>query len=520
MSQTTPQVFVPLAGSERKPLAHALPGGRDTGPAPKNEEVDVSIYLKSQTASPTSAQPGQHMTREAYAAQARISDATVQEITQFAHQYGLNVMEVDPVGRVIKLHGTVETMQKAFGVELHRYEHGDEEYRVREGSVMLPQNIAPLVAGVVGLDDRPQARRRRHILVEEASATFSPPEVASLYHFPTQGNGQGQAVAIIELGGGYRRTDLSTYFGQLGLNVPKVTTVKVDGGKNAPTTPQGADGEVALDIQIVGAVAPGAHIVVYFAPNTDQGFLDAITKAVHDTTNAPSVISISWGGPESSWTTQTMQLMDQAFQIAGTLGVTVCCAAGDNGSGDGVTTDSLAHVDFPASSPNALACGGTHLESANNMITNESVWNNGANGATGGGISDVFALPTWQANAHIPTSINAGSRVGRGMPDVAADADPQTGYQVLVDGQSLTVGGTSAVAPLWAGLLALINQQLGKPVGFINPALYQQINQSQVFNDIVSGSNNGYAAGPGWDACTGWGSVDGTKLLNALKSLV
>jgi kumamolisin len=517
MSQTAPQAFVPLPGSERKPFAEVFPGGRDTGPAPKNEDVDVSIYLKPVVTQPPSAQPGQHMTREAYAAQSRAHEEDLQQVVQFAQQHGLGIVEVDPVGRIVKLHGTVEAMQQAFKVELHRAEHGDEEFRVRQGPVHLPAHLIPLVAGVVGLDDRPQAKRRRHIMAEAATAAYTPPQVASLYHFPTQGNGQGQAVAIIELGGGYRKSDLTTYFGQLGLSVPKVTAVKVDGGKNAPTTPQGADGEVALDIQIVGAVAPGAHIVVYFAPNTDQGFLDAITKAVHDTANSPSIISISWGGPESSWTAQSMQLMDQAFQTAGTLGVTVCCAAGDNGANDGVTTDSLAHVDFPASSPNVLACGGTHLESANNTITGESVWNNGSNGATGGGISDVFALPTWQANAHVPASINPGSHVGRGVPDVAGDADPQTGYQVLVDGQQLTVGGTSAVAPLWAGLLALINQQLGKPVGFINPTLYQQINQAQVFNDIVAGNNNGYSAGPGWDACTGWGSADGTKLLNALE---
>src|SRR6185312_1060471 len=168
-------------------------------------------------------------------------------------------------------------------------------------------------------------------------------------------------------------------------------------------------------------------------------------------------------------------------------------------------------------SPNVLACGGTRLEGSGSTISSEVVWNNGSNGATGGGVSDVFDLPTWQANAQVPPSINAGSRVGRGVPDVAGDADPQTGYSVLVDGQALTVGGTSAVAPLWAGLLALINQQLGKPVGFINPTLYQQINQAQVFNDITSGANNGYSAGPGWDACTGWGSADGTKLLSALE---
>ena len=516
MSQSAPQAVVPVPGSERKPLVEVFPEARDVGPVAPDEQVEVSVYL-TPPASLASLQPGERLTREEYDARARASAADLAEVERFAHEQGLAVLEADPVRRLVRLHGTAAVMQKAFGVELRQYEYADKNYRARAGSVFLPARLAALVAGVVGLDDRPQARRLRHILATEATATYTPPQVASLYNFPTQGNGQGQAVAIIELGGGYQSSDLTTYFGQLGLPVPNVTSVSVDGGKNAPTNPQGADGEVALDIQIVGAVAPGAQMVVYFAPNTDQGFLDAITRAVHDTSNGPSVISISWGGPESSWTSQTIQLMDQAFQTAGTLGITVCCASGDNGARDGVTTDTLAHVDFPAASPNVLACGGTRLESANGVLSSETVWNNGDGASSGGGISDVFDLPTWQANAHVPPSINPGSRVGRGVPDVAANADPQTGYQVLVDGQALTVGGTSAVAPLWAGLLALINQQRGKSVGFLNPLLYQQINQSQVFRDIVGGNNNGYSAGPGWDACSGWGAADGTKLGNALK---
>jgi len=214
-----------------------------------------------------------------------------------------------------------------------------------------------------------------------------------------------------------------------------------------------------------------------------------------------------------------MQAMDQAFQAAAALGITVCCAAGDNGSSDGVN-DGKAHVDFPASSPFALACGGTRLESANNAVTSEVVWNdNSATSATGGGISDVFDLPTWQAGANVPPSKNPGGRVGRGLPDVAGDADPQTGYQVHVDGQDVVFGGTSAVAPLWAGLIALINQQRGKPVGYLNPILYQnyaQLAQANALRDVTSGNNGDYSAGPGWDACTGLGTPDGAKLLAAL----
>jgi kumamolisin len=236
---------------------------------------------------------------------------------------------------------------------------------------------------------------------------------------------------------------------------------------------------------------------------------------VHDTTNNPSIVSISWGGPESSWTQQAMTSMDEAFQSAGAMGVTVCVAAGDDGSTDGVT-DGLNHVDFPASSPNVLACGGTELMASGNTIASEVVWNELANneGATGGGISDVFPLPSWQNAAGVPASANPTHNVGRGVPDVAGDADPNTGYVTLVDGQPDVIGGTSAVAPLWAGLIALINESMGKPVGFINPLIYQ--NPKGDFNSITSGNNGAYTVGPGWSACTGLGSPIGAAIAAAL----
>jgi kumamolisin len=270
-----------------------------------------------------------------------------------------------------------------------------------------------------------------------------------------------------------------------------------------------------LDIEVAGAIAPKAKIAVYFAPNTDKGFLDAITLAIHDKTNQPSVISISWGGPEDTWTTQSLSSYDQSFQAAAALGVTIFCAAGDAGSGDG-ETDGKAHVDFPASSPNVAGCGGTKLIAAGNAISSEQVWNEGSSSATGGGVSDFFALPAYQNAAGIPPSANKNHHKGRGVPDLAGDADPATGYVVRVDGQELVFGGTSAVAPLWAGLTALLNQKLGKRVGFLNPLTYGSLASSGSFQDITSGNNGAYKAKAGWDACTGWGSPNGAKLLHAL----
>ena len=268
-------------------------------------------------------------------------------------------------------------------------------------------------------------------------------------------------------------------------------------------------------IEIAAAVAPKATIAIYFAPNTSQGFLDAITTAVHDKINKPSVISISWGSAESNWTLQSMTQRDQAFQAAAAIGVTVCCAAGDNGCGDGVA-DGKVHVDFPASSPYALGCGGTKIVASGLTITSEIVWNEGSKSATGGGVSATFGLPSYQAKANVPPAAQPDHHIGRGVPDVAGDADPASGYQVRVDGQNLVFGGTSAVAPLWAGLIALMKQRLSKPVGFLNPLIYGSLAGKGLFNDVSSGNNGAYSASAGWDACTGWGSPSGAKLLKAL----
>ncbi len=306
--------------------------------------------------------------------------------------------------------------------------------------------------------------------------SYSPRQVAELYQFPLNATGADETVGILELGGGYKPADLKNYFASLGITQPSVTSVSVDGGKNAPTDANSADGEVLLDIEVVGSVAPKAKIVVYFAPNTSQGFQDALTTAIHDATNHPSVISISWGGPESTWTSQAMTAFDSAAEDAAALGVTICAASGDNGSSDGVS-DNANHVDFPASSPHVLACGGTSLQSSNGVVTSETVWNDGSQGgASGGGYSNQFPLPAWQASIGIAPP----SGGGRGVPDVSGDADPETGYTILVDGKSLVIGGTSAVAPLWSGLIVLLNQTRNKPLGFLQPVRfmdYQKVRQ-------------------------------------------
>lgn len=519
MTQTPPQGFHRLPGSERSLPASA----RHIGPVESQEQIEVSVYLRDPSLSSTpthedaahAQHPGPRMSREDFLAQHSAAPADLAELQQFAQQYHLNIVETDSAARKVVLAGTAAQLTKAFATELHHYEHAGQTFRARTGYLHIPDTLDQIIVGVFGLDNRPQARPYMHFAADQAATTsYTPPQVAQRYNFPPNLTGEGQCIALIELGGGYREQDLETYFQQLGQPTPNVVSVSVDRGKNKPVgNPNSADGEVVLDIEVAGAVAPQACIAVYFAPNTDRGFLDAINKAIHDTTHHPSVISISWGSPEANWTSQTIAAMNQAMQTASTLGITICCAAGDNGSSDGLN-DQKAHVDFPASSPYVLGCGGTRLEA-----TCEVVWNDGTNGgATGGGISDSFDLPTWQANANIPISVN-DQHSGRGVPDVAGNADPQTGYQVLVDGQSFPIGGTSAVAPLWAGLIALLNQQRGQAVGYLNPFLYQhyqQLAQGNALRDITSGNNGAYTAQPGWDPCTGLGTPDGAQLLQAL----
>lgn len=191
------------------------------------------------------------------------------------------------------------------------------------------------------------------------------------------------------------------------------------------------------------------------------------------------------------------------------------CTSGDNGSADSVN-DGLAHADFPASAPHALGCGGTTLNSHDSTIVAETVWSTGSS-ATGGGISDVFDMPQWQTGAGVPPSGNANHRVGRGVPDVSGDADPSSGYRIVVGGAWQTIGGTSAVAPLWSGLAALLNESRGTSVGFLQPFLYTPAVRQSCFRDIIQGNNGAYTAHSGWDACTGLGSPNGQQLRSALS---
>ncbi len=502
-----------LKGTEHTKLA----GARAVRPSDPHQLILVSVILKHRKPLPKLEGEIQTMSHNDFAKTYGADPAQVDRIRQFAKENNLQMLERgdEILRRTVTLAGSASNMEKAFGVELTEFEHENGSYRGYSGAIQMPEDCAAFVTGVFGLDDRPVAQphfryrnTNRAFGARSSTIAYNPAQVAKLYSFPQDANGAGQTIGLIELGGGYRHNDIREYFQSQSLQAPTVKSISVDQASNRPTTAQSADGEVMLDIEVAGSVAPGVAIAVYFAPNTARGFQDALSTAIHDQLNKPCALSLSWGNAEETWTAQSMENFDQVAQEAALLGITLTVAAGDNGSSDGLN-DGKNHVDFPASCPHVLAVGGTRLVAVNGSIESETVWNAGAQGgATGGGYSKVFARPSYQAGV--------ASQTGRGLPDVAGNADPETGYNILVDGQQMVAGGTSAAAPLWAGLVVLLSQKLVRRLGFVNPTLYG-IHESGGFHAITMGNNGSYSAGYGWDPAAGLGSPKGAPMLQTLQ---
>ncbi len=512
----------PLPGSHKDPARDARPAG-DVDP---EHVVSVTVILRPKEALDLDAQ-GKRLTREQFARLHGADRADIARVEEWAASHHLSVAGINLGARAIVLRGRAADLQQAFGVELKLFETAkSEQFRGRTGPVMIPEELEGIVESVFGLDDRPVAKphlRRvaepkllvRRQVAGRVQQSLSVQEVATMYRFPKKLDGRGQCIAIIELGGGYRRSDIDAYCKSLGVATPSITAVGVGESRNHPGRDEVSDGEVTLDIEVALAVAPKAKIVVYFTSNTNAGFLNAVNAAIHDDVRNPSIISISWGGAESTWTDASRRGFDEAFQAAAAMGVTVLAAAGDDGSSDGVD-DGKPHVDFPASSPHVLACGGTRL-----TAKAETVWNNGprGEGAGGGGVSDYFARPSYQTKVRVPKSPKGID--GRGLPDVCGNADPMTGYKVIFEGKPVVIGGTSAVAPLLAGLVALLNQSRRTKrlptLGFINPALYRRRNICREItrkNNDYTGKLGVYKAGRGWNPCAGLGSVLANKWLS------
>ncbi|HEU4951407.1 MAG TPA: S53 family peptidase [Holophagaceae bacterium] len=429
-------------------------------------------------------------------------------------EHGLQAEAWKPASRRLQVRGPAAGARTAFGLAWRTLEDG---HRAAAGEPTVPAALAPLVRGLLGLDTRP--RLRPHLKARAFTETAAPAagegspisEFLARYAFP-HGDGAGQRVGLLQLGGSLDPEDLKTAFADLGLPVPEVSVVPVSGGDPAPTP--NARWEVALDVQVLGAVVPKAALTVYIAPNSADGLLDLVEAALAGGPDQSRVLSMSWGAAEADWGALELELVADAFQKAKDLGVSVLVSSGDEGSADG-RGDGKQHVNFPASCPWVMAVGGTQRTDGK-----EVVWNALAiqKGATGGGVSDFFDLPDWQAGAGVPPSANDG-QVRRGVPDLAAHGAEAGGYRVFVDGQWRVLGGTSGAAPLLAGLIARINgarAAAGKgPLGFLNPALYGAARSA--LRPVTEGDNPAYRAAEGYSACTGLGVPDGEALLKALS---
>ena len=537
--------YVPIRRSERFASKMAL----RIGPAARSEELYVTIVLRRRpdgTALPSmdelSAGDWTHRRRLSRSECSALYGASVDDIaavSAFAAAHGLVVVEADAARRSVIVRATAQLMSEAFRVDLGVYEHNGDwsgqkrslRYRDRDGAAYVPAELSAIVVGVYGLDSCPVGGGNAGAPLN--TERLSVGQVKELYRFPGN-SADGQVIGILSAGG-YRKEDIKQYCDRNAIAMPKIVEITI-GDASSDKLP---DLETTQDICIAAHAAPGATIAVYFFKNVEAGWRRALARVVHPDEGDPqcTVLSSSFyladGDDDESLTQAGVtpsfpNELSRLFQEAALQGITVCVASGDHGSYSRIA-GTRAHVQYPASDPWVLSVGGTTIGNVNGTAFDEYAWTDFIDDvqlATGGGISDHFDVPPYQAAANIPVSVN-GPRRGRGVPDVAANANPLSGYRVFVGDNPRVSTGTSMAAPLWAGLIAVINAALGRSVGFINPTLYAA--GATVCRDIlpvaVARDNGmkgvaGYRVRPGWDACTGWGSPIGTKLLAALGTAV
>jgi kumamolisin len=484
-----------------------------------------------------------YMSRDQLRTEYGSDPAAIEKIEKFAADHHLTVTRDERASARLGLGGTVANISAAFGVKLFDYSHPKlGEFHARTGPVMLPVAVADAITGVFGLNNHrvmhrlPRAREKIDALTSmpKTHPWFVPTDLANIYNFPNA-DASNQCIGLLEFGGGVEQSDVTAYFQQIGVPAPNIQIVAVDGVGTDPTADPASTGEVMLDIDVAGALAGGAKVAVYFSTFDEKGLVDILSAVINDGANDPSVLSVSWGWDENQpfngsnilWSAAAIDHVNQSLLAIAQLGITVCVSTGDDGS-EAQVKDGNAHVNFPATSPYVLAVGGTTLHARQSttgqVAVTEVVWNDGPGSGTGGGVSDITPVPSWQ-EGKVPRSINTGNFAGRAIPDVAANADPATGYLVMSGGQLGVVGGTSASAPLWGSLISRINALINGRVGNFNAPLYRTIGPSGVLRDITSGNNDTdgllggqFVATNGWDACTGWGAPDGVKLLAALQS--
>ncbi|MFJ6212759.1 protease pro-enzyme activation domain-containing protein [Streptomyces sp. NPDC092296] len=505
-------------------LSPAVAHSQAQGDVPDSRRISVAVSLKlrdtagldrflAAVSTPGSAEYGHYLTPDQFAARYAPTAADVDRVSGYLRDQGLTVTGVSANRQVVDASGPADRIEAAFGTRERDYldTERQQHFYANDHAATIPADLAQVVQGVSGLDNHTV----RHTNLVKPDATshatpsgYGPTQYNAAYRFDQLGaDGTGQTVALWEFDG-YSSTNLRAYDTQYGLSGPAVSTVSVDGA-NYDSRPGGGQGEVELDSEIVRGVAPKATQLVYEAPNSDAGEIDMAAKIVSD--NRVSVVSISWGSCEPDTTASSMTAVDNSFKQAAAQGISIYSASGDDGSRDCTRSTSgskVKAVDFPASDPYNTGVGGTNLSLSGGAYGSEKAWS-----SSGGGTSTVFGKPSWQT----------GSGSGRTVPDVASNADPNSGFAIYTAGKWAVYGGTSAAAPLWSGYSALYNQRAAAAskakLGSANAAIYQLAGgsgYSAAFHDTTSGSNQDFATATGYDQVTGWGSPIADGLTNAL----
>ncbi|MBV8170844.1 MAG: hypothetical protein JO219_02820 [Candidatus Eremiobacteraeota bacterium] len=441
-----------------------------------------------------------------YLDRAQLSDMTtadpadIQTLQRYCAQFGIEMVATH--WRSVVLSGSLKELIKAFGATVAIYEAPDKRrFRHRAGSLHAPAEIAEIVQGLFGFHEWPRSHAigALHAHLQPLSAA----EVVKRYQFP-EADGSGETIGVLQLRGAFKPDDFTKCMQDAAVKTNAPFVRRIDNAEVSHAIETDKDIESAIDTQIVGALAPGAQMVIYAAPDNERGVLDAVRTALFDADHRPSILSISFGFPEHLWTPAALTILDQLFTAAALIGVSVFCASGDNGAE--LDDGGKPHVLAPASSPFAHGCGGTAI--ADTSKPEETAWEK-----TGGGFSERFDAAPWQGVVNSVAS-EYKIKAGRGVPDFAAQVKP--GYTVFFDGVKFNMGGTSAVAPMWSALAARLNQRIGKPIGFFAPLLYGKA-KSGIFRDVTSGANDRFRSGPGWNPCTGLGVPIGTAIERALR---
>lgn len=484
---------------------------------------------------PSSPNYKQYLTPEEFKSQFGPTDQTVENVKSFLKSKGFEVQGVSSNNAFITVNGTTGQMEDAFAVTINDYKNSKgQNFFANEQSPEIPAEFEGVITDVEGLNNEahythPKIRKPSPQVSNKPAAVnprvgsgpsggYTPTELKGAYDVSPLASagytGSGQTVAVMELDG-YKASNITSYSNYYGLGSPAPTNVYVDGYSGAAG--QG-EVEVELDIEVINAIAPKAQVVVYEAPNTDQGLIDNYQRIATD--NKSKSISVSWGIGEQHASSATMNSLHTIFQQYATQGQSIFAASGDNGAYD--SGGSTLEVDSPANDPYVTGVGGTHLNLSGSSYSSESVWANSTNKTGGGGgLSKVYAMPSFQSGTGVQNSYSNGKRE---VPDVSADADPSTGYSIYSQGAWTVVGGTSAAAPLWAGIAALNNQYAaanGKGnLGQANPTLYKMFNTAQTYNafhDVTSGSNLYYPATTGYDMSSGIGTPDAYNLIRDIN---